>query len=160
MTRAAITVKFLPMVENEIKHPEFAERLNAAMHNASVSVTDLKNHLKITYEMARRYTMGVAMPRDDKLIAIALYLGVQTAWLKFGDAISIPKIERTHTSVTDANKALTWPFSPKLLKKVAALTDDQRGELEVEMHHRIEMMLERERRLKELHAEQAKNQSA
>lgn len=53
-----------------------------------------------------------------------------------------------------------WPFSPKLLKKVVALTDDQRGELEVEMHHRIEMMLERERRLKELHADQAKNQSA
>lgn len=129
MTKLAITGKFLPMVESEIKHPDFAKRLGEAMQAAGVSVTDLKNHLSVTYEMARRYTLGVAMPRDDKLVAIAQRLGVQTAWLKFGDAISIPKVERgAHKNATSAKP---WPLKKATLDRFYALTSTQAKQADV-----------------------------
>lgn len=113
------------MVESETKHPEFAKRLSDAMQAAGVSVTDLKNHLKVTYEMARRYTMGVAMPRDDKLVAIAQRLGVQTAWLKFGDAISIPKVEKNTYSKAASKAQSDWPLKKATLDRFYALTPAQ-----------------------------------
>jgi len=54
------------------------------MQAAGITVTNLKDELKITYEMARRYTLGIAMPRDDKLVAIAVYVGADPAFLTFG----------------------------------------------------------------------------
>ncbi len=117
------------MVENEIKHPEFAKRLGEAMQSAGVSVTDLKNHLKVTYEMARRYTLGIAMPRDDKLVAIAQRLGVQTAWLKFGDAISIPKVEKSVKK--NAGKVEPWPLKKATPERFYALTPAQAKQADV-----------------------------
>lgn len=40
----------------------------------------------ITYEMARRYAEGRAVPRPDKLAAIAEWLGVPPSELAFGDS--------------------------------------------------------------------------
>lgn len=135
MTSAPIAVKFLPMVETETKHPEFAKRLSEAMQAAGVTVTDIKNHLKVTYEMARRYTIGVAMPRDDKLVVIAQRLSVQTAWLKFGDAISIPKVERSaHLKVSKPSSRYgeeRWPLKKTTPDRFYALTPAQRKEADV-----------------------------
>ncbi|AXK39635.1 XRE family transcriptional regulator [Crenobacter cavernae] len=69
----------------EIKHQQFAENLKNAMARQGVSVTDIKNHLGITYEMARRYSLGAAKPRDEKLRRLAELLKVSPAELEYGD---------------------------------------------------------------------------
>lgn len=78
--------KLLLMVE-ETKYPEFAARLNNAMADAGLSVTDIKNRIGVTYEMARRYTLGTAKPRDAKMKALAALFGRSSAWLSYGDEV-------------------------------------------------------------------------
>lgn len=80
------------MVE-ESKYPEFAARLTQAMREAGLSVTDIKNGVGVTYEMARRYTLGTAKPRDEKLKALAQLLGKTSAWLAYGDITPDSKAE-------------------------------------------------------------------
>lgn len=69
-----------------IRHPEFAERLSAAMQDLGMSISDVKTHLGITYEMARRYTLGLAMPRKDKLALLAQMVQKSPSYLAFGYA--------------------------------------------------------------------------
>ena len=52
------------------------------------SVKDLSLACDVTYEMARRYTLGTAKPRDEKLQKIADWLNVQAAWLDYGEGDS------------------------------------------------------------------------
>ncbi|XYQ56792.1 LexA family transcriptional regulator [Pectobacterium carotovorum] len=80
------------MVE-EPKHNDFAYRLNLLLNNKSISVTDLSKISGVSYEMARRYTMGTAKPRDDKMLKIADMLGVSAAYLDYGvpEPISEPQ---------------------------------------------------------------------
>src|SRR5690554_5551435 len=73
------------MVESTPKYSGFSRRLKEAMSEAGVTVTDLKNRLDVTYEMARRYTMGTAMPRDARLRTIGKILGKSPSWLAFGE---------------------------------------------------------------------------
>lgn len=74
----------LPMVEKTSKHEEFAIRLNDLMAKKGFSINDLKDAANVTYEMARRYTMGTAKPRDEKMVMIAGWLGVSPAYLDYG----------------------------------------------------------------------------
>lgn len=94
--------------------------------------------------------------RHGRKIAEALKTTLELLETGVGDITPSPvPAGRTAINETDV-----WPFSAKLLKMVQALSADQVGELEADMRHRIEAMLNRERRLKQLEAEQAKNQSA
>ncbi|WP_233427695.1 XRE family transcriptional regulator [Rouxiella silvae] len=72
------------MVEDEEKYKDFASRLNRLMIEQDVSVSALKNVCGVSYEMARRYTMGTAKPRDEKMIKIANHFGVSPAYLDYG----------------------------------------------------------------------------
>lgn len=72
----------LPMVEN--MHPQFAANLRSAMEWQGRTVTDLARHLGITYEMARRYTLGTAKPRTKNMAKLAAYLGLSPAALEYG----------------------------------------------------------------------------
>jgi transcriptional regulator with XRE-family HTH domain len=72
------------MVEKTNKHQDFADRLNAEMDKKKLSVKDLSLACDVTYEMARRYTLGTAKPRDEKMAKIANWLGVAPAWLDYG----------------------------------------------------------------------------
>lgn len=80
----------LPMVEDTkdkslpIRHRDFALKVQALMKANGVSVTDIKNHLGVSYEMARRYTLGQAKPRDDKMKALANMLQVSPEILNYG----------------------------------------------------------------------------
>lgn len=97
MTQAESSYTMLPMVEdprklpmNDVspKHSDFAERLNELMERPSSqirSVNQLKDAAGITYEMARRYTLGISKPRDEKLRKIATLLGVSVSYLDNGD---------------------------------------------------------------------------
>lgn len=73
------------MVEKQNKHQDFAYRLNAEMSKKGLSVKQLSLAGQVTYEMARRYTLGTAKPRDEKLIRIAEWLNVPPAWLDYGE---------------------------------------------------------------------------
>ncbi len=92
MTPKVELTNLLPMVENTkkdaipIRHPEFAKRLIDAMDKEGVkaSVTDIKKELKISYEMARRYTLGQAMPRAKKMDALAALVKESPSWLAYG----------------------------------------------------------------------------
>lgn len=68
----------------EIMHPQFAANLRSAMDRRGLSVTDIARHLGITYEMARRYTLGTAKPRTKKLAELADFLGITPANLEYG----------------------------------------------------------------------------
>lgn len=93
------TDKLLPNVEScvvtgmsdQLKYPDFAARLNELMSNPDAgvkNVTDLKNALGVTYEMARRYTLGIAKPRDKRLEAMAGLFGVEPSYLDHGTGVS------------------------------------------------------------------------
>lgn len=65
------------------------ERLSALMDKKSISIDELKDAANVTYEMARRYKLGIAEPRKDKLEKIADFLGVTPSWLQFGEGVMI-----------------------------------------------------------------------
>jgi transcriptional regulator with XRE-family HTH domain len=52
---------------------------------SGVDVARLAQVAATTYEMARRYADGVAMPRPEKVAAIAEWLGVSPSSLAYGD---------------------------------------------------------------------------
>lgn len=92
MTGSTVLPNLLPMVEDDttglpIRYPEFGRRLTKALADAELSITDLKNRLGITYEMARRYTLGQAMPRPDRLEQLADVVGISARVLAFGEPI-------------------------------------------------------------------------
>lgn len=65
-----------------MKKREYVSQRNSA---SGVDVAKLKSEAKVTYEMARRYTLGLAIPEPDKLARIAKWLGVRRAWLRDGE---------------------------------------------------------------------------
>lgn len=83
MTILEVGCNLLPMVE-ESKYKDFADRLNGVLAEKNVSVTDLATISGVSYEMARRYTLGTAKPRDEKMLKIADQLSVSPAFLDYG----------------------------------------------------------------------------
>ncbi|WP_410015840.1 S24 family peptidase [Sodalis sp. C49] len=72
------------MVEKLDKYRDFAERLNLLMQQSKVDISTLKTISGVSYEMARRYTLGTAKPRDEKMIKIADHFEVSPAYLDYG----------------------------------------------------------------------------
>ena len=79
---------------------DLASRINELMAQQNKRIGDLQKALGVTYEMARRYTLGIATPRDDKIESMAEYFGVSPAYLKYGSTDS------TETKVTSNIKEL------------------------------------------------------
>ena len=79
---------------------DLASRLNELMAKQGKNIVDLQKAIGVTYEMARRYTLGTATPRDKKIEAMAKYFGVSPAYLKYGSTDS------TETKVTSNIKEL------------------------------------------------------
>ncbi|MCK8572478.1 XRE family transcriptional regulator [Yersinia ruckeri] len=84
MTNHSSGCNLLLMVENEIKYDDFAARLNSLLREKEVSVSNLAKVSGVSYEMARRYTLGTAKPRDEKMLRIASHLSVSPAYLDYG----------------------------------------------------------------------------
>jgi len=74
----------LLMVEKDVMHAEFAERLNGLLSKKGAAIKDLMAVADVTYEMARRYTKGTARPRESKIGVIAQWLGCTEAFLAYG----------------------------------------------------------------------------
>ncbi|CNI59933.1 Uncharacterized HTH-type transcriptional regulator HI_1476 [Yersinia frederiksenii] len=84
MTNISSGCNLLLMVENETKYDDFAARLNLLMSKHEISVSNLAKLSGVSYEMARRYTLGTAKPRDEKMLKIADHLNVSPAFLDYG----------------------------------------------------------------------------
>ncbi|WP_324285336.1 LexA family transcriptional regulator [Enterobacter ludwigii] len=83
MTTMSCALNLLLMVE-DAKYKDFADRLNKSLQEKSIGVKELSQFSGVSYEMARRYTLGTAKPRDEKMIRIAERLAVSPAYLDYG----------------------------------------------------------------------------
>ncbi|MBD9433228.1 hypothetical protein IB257_25095 [Achromobacter sp. ACM03] len=126
------------MVESNklpVRYPEFAERVKAAMVNGKWEVQGIVDALKragvrITYEMVRRYTLGQAMPRQDKMAEIAQILGVSASYLQYGtDGGPAPKAESTGLA-GPSTRGACYPFLRINPEDYAALDDDVKDDIE------------------------------
>ncbi|MEN8549772.1 S24 family peptidase [Acinetobacter soli] len=101
--------KLLPMVENgkmpkvqSAKYQDFASRLKDLMQKKESpikTVTQLKDAIDVTYEMARRYTLGTAKPREEKMKVLAEKFKVDISYLDHGT---------THKIFNNCNLEGTW----------------------------------------------------
>lgn len=62
----------------------FAERLKYKMDQQGLSIVDLTELTGISYEMIRRYTIGSAKPRDEKVVMLADALSTTAGYLDYG----------------------------------------------------------------------------
>lgn len=97
LVQPKIRGNILPSVENEkvrkvqtAKYQEFASRLNSLMQKEGSpikNVNQLKDAIQVTYEMARRYTLGIAKPREEKMQILAEKFNVDISYLDHGTGI-------------------------------------------------------------------------
>ncbi|MBZ7697041.1 hypothetical protein FML24_27565 [Klebsiella oxytoca] len=125
MTKNRLCLNLLPMVEKTNKHQDFADRLNREMSKKNLSVKQLSIAGQVTYEMARRYTLGTAKPRDEKLIRIAEWLNVPPAWLDYGAVDSGVETGGNAETVTSA------PIELSDETEFSNLSDDEKRLLRV-----------------------------
>lgn len=67
-----------------IRTGSFSERLTSLMKSRNISIQHLSDHLNVSYEMVRRYTIGTAAPRKGKVEIIAKLLKTTPEYLEFG----------------------------------------------------------------------------
>lgn len=92
MTVNLPTGNLLPMVEKKnlpIRYPDFGERLLQQMERKHIKIEGIVTYFKergvpITYEMVRRYTLGQAMPRQEKLRMLSDAVGARPETLVYG----------------------------------------------------------------------------
>jgi transcriptional regulator with XRE-family HTH domain len=80
----------------------FSERLQQALRNADCapdSPTQLAREFNlrfagrvVTVHAARKWLMGEAIPTQEKLRALAQWLGVSAEWLRFGGELTLTKV--------------------------------------------------------------------
>lgn len=93
---------------------------------SGVDVSALAEAAGTTYEMARRYAEGQAVPRRDKLQRIAAWLGVPAASLAWGSteeqAVNVEVLQQCITAVIEAQaRARVALTSERAAALVAAL---------------------------------------
>ena len=64
--------------------------LEAGQHSqrkskTGVTTLHLRKVARVTNEMARRYTLGLAWPDNEKMVRIARWLGVRRSWLQYNE---------------------------------------------------------------------------
>lgn len=113
----------------------FGERLRAAMAKAGhvsrgsrsgVDVAKLAAATHTTYEMSRRYAEGLAMPRPDKLEAMARWLGVRASELAFGsgaapDAVDEGTLQQCIEAVIKAQRKAGRELTAETTAHLAAV---------------------------------------
>lgn len=114
------------------------ERLQQAAHRrgytsdrsrSGIDVSAMAAAIGSSYEMARRYAEGAAMPKPETVRALALWLQVSPTWLMYGDGdmespgdIDIAALETCLRVVEDAQRiaGVSLPVN-KLAPLVAGL---------------------------------------
>ncbi|MFD1437826.1 hypothetical protein HLH17_17745 [Acinetobacter sp. ANC 5380] len=96
-------------MSNQQEKKLFAERLSKALTEAKhpISPTYLSNEFNhrydgqpISVQSANNWLLGKAIPNQDKLAILALWLNVSNQWLRFGD------VDQTNTlNINSSNSA-------------------------------------------------------
>ncbi|MEM5384168.1 S24 family peptidase [Paraburkholderia phymatum] len=116
MTTNLPTGSLLPMVEKKnlpVRYPDFASRLQRAMAERTIKIEGIVTYFKdrgvsITYEMVRRYTLGQAMPRQEKLRMLSDAVGTRPEALVFGQQSTI---EQPETARPEQNQKVKSPVT-------------------------------------------------
>ena len=123
LVQPKIQDKILPYVENgkvpmqQPKYLDFANRLKELMEKEGSpikTVNQLKDTIGVTYEMARRYTLGTAKPREEKLQTLADTFQIDISYLDHGTSLnndeknSVPLFGKA-VPVISWSQAKTWP---------------------------------------------------
>ncbi|WP_216934089.1 MULTISPECIES: hypothetical protein [unclassified Acinetobacter] len=99
-------------MSNQKEKKLFAERLNSAMLEAKhpISPTYLSQEFNnrysgqpISVQSANNWLLGKAIPNQDKLAVLALWLNVSNQWLRFGDIdqTNVPNINSLESTDLD-----------------------------------------------------------
>lgn len=106
-----------------------SDRLSKLMsENPKATIAELSRVAGVSYEMARRYILGTAEPRKEKLEKIAEYFNVKPSWLQFGEG------QQEETKQIESNVAETGSFD--LWDRNTPLNDD---EVEVPLFQEIRL---------------------
>lgn len=112
-------------MSNQQEKKLFAERLNKALLEAKhpISPTYLANEFNnryngqpISVQSANNWLLGKAIPNQDKLAILALWLNVSNQWLRFGD------IDQTNTPNINSLESMDLDF----LLKFRRLSNSQK----------------------------------
>lgn len=85
---------FIPIMSKHQEKTAFAQRLNQALTQAKhpISPTYLANEFNnrysgqaISVQSANNWLLGKAIPNQDKLTVLSIWLNVTNQWLRFGD---------------------------------------------------------------------------
>jgi transcriptional regulator with XRE-family HTH domain len=100
-------------MKSAIEREDFSGRLQQSLRNASYSPespTQLAREFNvrfsgrpITVHAARKWLVGEAIPTQDKLRTLALWLGVTAEWLRFGGAETQNATASEHNSRFDTD---------------------------------------------------------
>lgn len=91
------------MSDLEVKYPEFAKRLINLMDARGLDRTALSAKTKISYEMIRRYSEGIAKPRRKGLESISKALGTTAQYLEYGGEFAT---KLSHAELLEKIKAI------------------------------------------------------
>jgi transcriptional regulator with XRE-family HTH domain len=120
---------------DRLKEAATAKGFTSSSSRSGVDVGRMAEAIGSSYEMARRYAEGMAMPKPDMLQKIARWLEVPAAWLSFGE-VSLGEVDETLLAacifaVQEAQNLAGISLSAdKAAPLVAALYRDARGGVE------------------------------
>lgn len=75
---------------------KFSERLRSSLHSAGLTTNPGEftraynaraDGAAITSHAARKWLMGESIPTHEKIMVLSVWLGVNAAWLRFGDEL-------------------------------------------------------------------------
>lgn len=116
---------------------EFAARLkracqerghSSARNSSGVDVSAVAANGRCSYEMARRYVGGLAIPGDDTMRLLADWLRVPVGWLAFGENapadgagdVSAATLEACLVAIEEAQRLSGVTLSPARVAALAA----------------------------------------
>jgi len=85
----------------KIRYPDFGDRLRRRAEQVGVTKSKIKDALKISPEMARRYWEGIAKPRDEKMDLLATLLKIPASVLDRGEYSPSTSLHVIGTAQTD-----------------------------------------------------------
>jgi transcriptional regulator with XRE-family HTH domain len=109
----------------------FANRLNSSLQKAGyssfrteagVDVNQLAKIAGVSYQMARKYALGLAMPDYHVIPKIANSLNVSSAWLLFGESNMLAAEEESPTQIAIECELLKY-----ILQKCVVLFSPTKG---------------------------------
>ena len=112
----------------------FSERLKSALLQAKhpISPTYLSNEFNLRYDgqpisvqSANNWLLGKAIPNQDKLSLLAIWLNVSSQWLRFGDSENSPQANLSQICNLDADILLKFNRLSKAQKSIIANIIDE-----------------------------------